>query len=102
MGAQPAIEQQLTQQHLPVFSHTLREFRRALMEPEVNWKTIGNIVLKDPGLVLQTFQQLNSGSKRATRLEVSDISQAVMLLGMERVKQLTQGLQVLEQTLSVD
>jgi HD-like signal output (HDOD) protein len=102
MGAQPAIVKQLTQQHLPIFSHTIREFRRALMEPVVNWKTIGNIILKDPGLVLQTFQQLKSGSKSATSLEVSDIAQAVMLLGMERIKNLTQGLPVLEQKVRDD
>ncbi|WP_455210033.1 HDOD domain-containing protein [Kaarinaea lacus] len=102
MGAQPAIVRQLTEQHLPIFSHTIREFRRALMEPVLNWKTIGNIILKDPGMVLHTLQQLKSGSKRAASLEVTDISQAVMLLGLERVKQLTNGLPVIEQTLNED
>lgn len=100
MGAQPAFELQIPEQHLPIFSHTIREFRRALMEPILNWKTLGNIILKDPGLVLQTIQQLNSGSKRATSPEVSDMAQVVMLLGMDRVKQLTRGLPVIEQTLS--
>ena len=102
MSAQPAIEQQLTEQHLPIFSNTIREFRRALMEPVVNWKTISNIIIKDPGLVLHTLQQLHSGARRAKSLEVTDMSQAVMLLGMERVKRLTQGLPVIEQTLKDD
>lgn len=39
------------------------------MEPVLNWKTIGNIILNDPGLVLYTLQQLKSGSKCAATLE---------------------------------
>lgn len=99
MSAQPAIVQQLTEQHLPVFAHTVRAFRRALMESVLNWNSIGAIILKDPGLVLQALQQLKSGSKRAADLEVTDMSKAVMLLGMERVKKLTDGLPVVEQSL---
>lgn len=100
MSAQPVIVQQITENHLPVFSFTVKAFRAAMSAPVINWKDIGKIILKDPGLVLQTIQLLKSGSRRANSLEVTDMSQAVMLMGMDRVKNLLVGLPVLEQTLS--
>ncbi len=98
MGAQLAIVQQITEKHLPIFAHTAEAYRRALAEPVLNWRTLGDIILKDPGLVLQTLQCLKSASRRAASLEITDMSQAAMLLGMQRVKDLTRSLPVLEQS----
>lgn len=100
MSAQPLIIRQLTEQHLPVFSQSVRALNQAWSAPVLNWKTVADIILKDPGLVLQTLFLLKSGSKRMAGMEVTDMSQAVMLLGLERVKQLATGLPVLEEILS--
>lgn len=99
MSTQPVIVEQVKEKHLPIFAHTVKAFRNALSASVLNWKDIGDIILKDPGLVLQTIQLLKSGSKRAASLEITNMSQAVMLMGMDRVRSLLSGLPVLEQTL---
>lgn len=99
MSAQSVIVKQLTEQHLPIFSHSVSAFREAIKASVLNWKTIGDIILKDPGLVLHTLQILYSSSRGRSNVEVSDMAQAIMLLGMDRVRTLTLGLPVLEKTL---
>ena len=100
MSAQPVIVQQLTEHRLPIFAHTAAAFRREIKEPILNWGTIGEIILKDPGLVLETLQQLMASSRRARSLEVTDMSQAAMLMGVDRVKSLIDGVPIVEETLS--
>jgi HD-like signal output (HDOD) protein len=100
VGAQPVTVQESSAQSLPIFAYTARSFRRALSDSVTNWKSIGNIILKDPGLILQTLRQLQSGYKPSTSPDVSGISQALMLMGFDRMRQLILGVPVLEKSVT--
>ena len=100
MGAQPLTAQQSTAAPLPIFAHTAKAFRRALSDTVINWRSIGQIILTDPALVLQTLRLLNTGDSDNHRFEVSGISQALMLLGINRVQRLALGVPVVERSLN--
>jgi len=78
----------LTERPLPVFGHSVRAFRNLRSEKAVPWEKYGDIILKDPGLALQTLKALQQASRAPREQGVSSMEQAAMLLGMERVQQL--------------
>lgn len=82
---------------LPVFVHSVTALEKITGGVKVQWEEIGDIILKDPGLMLQILQELKSGSKRSRGVEVTDMAQAAMLLGLNRIKNLMPGLPRLEE-----
>jgi HD-like signal output (HDOD) protein len=91
--------EQLTTRPLPIFGHSARAFRKLHSANGSLFERYGDIILKDPGLALHTLQQLHAATSKPLQTEISSMAQATMLLGMERVKQLPQGLPELEDTL---
>ena len=65
-----------------------------------SFESYGDIILKDPGLALHTLNQLQAGSKKKLRTEISSMAQAAMMLGVDRAKRLTMGHPQLERSLS--
>ena len=85
----PITIDEITARPLPVFAHSVRAFQRLRAEKTAPWEKYGDIILKDPGLALQTLKQLQlaSGGKPREQ-EIASMEQAAMLLGMERVQRL--------------
>lgn len=92
--------EELTAQSLPIFGHSARAFRKISTEGGNAFEGYGDIILRDPGLALHTLKQLQQGSGKPLRAEISSMAQATMLLGVERAKRLPLGQPQLESTLS--
>jgi len=92
--------EELTVQPLPIFGHSARAFHKISTEGSDAFEDYGDIILKDPGLALHTLKQLQVGSGKPLRAEISSMAQAAMLLGVERAKRLPLGHPQLERTLS--
>ncbi len=91
---------ELTAQPLPIFEHSARAFRKVSSEGGNTFEGYGDIILKDPGLALHTLNQLQAGSSKPLRTEISSMAQAAMMLGLDRAKRLTMGHPQLERSLS--
>ena len=92
--------EELTAQPLPIFGHSARAFRKIDLEGGRAFEGYGDIILRDPGLALRTLKQLQEGSKKPLRTEISSMAQATMLLGIDRAKRLPLGHPQLESTLT--
>lgn len=84
---------------LPIFGYSDREFNILKGDEGSAFKAYGDIILKDPGLVLHALQQLAPTSGKSSRIEINSINQVTMLLGAERLGKLTDGLPHMENTL---
>lgn len=84
----PITIDEITARPLPVFAHSVRGFQRLRSEKTAPWKHYGDIILKDPGLALQTLKQLQQASGKPREQEIASMEQAAMLLGMECVQRL--------------
>lgn len=89
----------LTDNPLPIFWHSDREFQKLQASEGSDLKAYGDIILKDPGLILHALQQLAPRPGKSSRIEINAITQVTMLLGAERLKTLTSGLPHVENTL---
>ncbi len=96
----PITIDEITARPLPVFAHSVRAFQRLRAEKTAPWEKYGDIILKDPGLALQTLKQLQlaSGGKPREQ-ETASMEQAAMLLGMERVQRLPTACTPLDEAL---
>jgi hypothetical protein len=91
---------ELTAQPLPIFEHSARAFRKVGKLSGNTFENYGDIILKDPGLALHTLNQLQAGSSKKLRTEISSMAQAAMMLGEDRAKRLTMGHPQLERSLT--
>ncbi|HEX23020.1 MAG TPA: HDOD domain-containing protein, partial [Chromatiales bacterium] len=87
-SSDPITIDEITARPLPVFAHSVRSFRQLRSEKTAPWKHYGDIILKDPGLALQTLKQLQQASGKPREQEIAGMEQAAMLLGMECVQRL--------------
>lgn len=99
MVSQKLSAQQTEAVTLPVFAKSVKTLRRALSNSEINWKSISQIILVDPGLVLQTLRLLKSDTKGSKGHGLFGLSQALMLMGTNKVNRLVLGLPVIERSL---
>ncbi|MBL1275130.1 MAG: HDOD domain-containing protein [Ectothiorhodospiraceae bacterium] len=89
----------ITADALPIFAHSARTFRKVSVTGGKTFEGYGNIILKDPGLALLTLKQLQANSGKPLA-DISSMTQATMLLGIEKAKRLPLGHPQLETTLS--
>ncbi|WP_201353599.1 HDOD domain-containing protein [Hydrogenimonas urashimensis] len=89
------INSQLVQRisSLPPLPRTVTEIEKAYSDPDVNVKTIASIVEQDPMVVADLLKLLNSAFY-GLRKEITNVEQAVSLLGMKSVKDLVINLSV--------
>lgn len=100
MNAESSISiETLIEQPLPIFTHSAQAFQQVLLDNKQDLQGIGDVIRKDPGLVLHTLQQLQPSSGKSRRTEISSMAQAAMLMGTDRVQQLTKGIPQVEDTL---
>lgn len=92
--------EELTSQTLPIFGYSARAFRKVSVEGGSTFEGYGDIILRDPGLALHTLRQLQDGSGKPLRAEISSMAQATMLLGIDRAKKLPLGQPQVESTLT--
>jgi len=92
--------EELTAQPLPIFEHSAHAFRKVGSQGGSTFEAYGDIILKDPGLALHTLSQLQATANQPFHTEISSMTQATMLLGIDRAKRLTTGHPQLERTLS--
>lgn len=77
--------------NLPPLPKTVQEIERALADANVNAKKIAAIIEEDPMVVADLLKLLNSAFY-GLRKEISNVEQAVALLGMSNVKDLAVNL----------
>lgn len=92
--------EELTVQTLPIFGHSARAFRKVDLDGGNAFEGYGDIILRDPGLALHTLKQLQAGSGKPLKAEISSMAQAAMLLGIDRAKRLPLGQPQQESTLT--
>ena len=101
MNAQTTINiEDLTAQPLPIFRRSAHAFQQLAPNNKVDFKAYGDIILKDPALTLHALQQLQPAPGKSIRADISSMSQVTMLLGSDRVQQLTNDRPQLEASLS--
>ena len=91
--------EELSTQSLPIFGHSARAFRKLSSEENAAFEGYGDILFKDPGLALHTLNQLQANATKPLSVEISSMSQAAMLLGMEQVQKLPIGQPQIERSL---
>lgn len=95
----PITIDELTARPLPVFGHSVQAIRNLSSEDAVPWEKYGDIILKDPGLILQTLLALRGTGGKRREDPVTSMEQAAMLLGLERVQQLPADSELVEEAL---
>ncbi|HEB92437.1 MAG TPA: HDOD domain-containing protein [Gammaproteobacteria bacterium] len=95
----PITIDEITARALPVFTHSVHGFQRLRTEKTAPWEKYGDIILKDPGLALQTLKQLQQASDKPREQEIASMEQAAMLLGLERVHRLPTECPQIDETL---
>ncbi len=72
---------------LPTFPQVVMKALGKIREPGVSAREVGEIIGTDPGLSLQIFKIVNSAAFQ-TRHKITDINQAVALMGMSSLEAL--------------
>ncbi len=88
----------LTGEPLPVMRRTLTQVRDLLDQSSVNHTRLSEVIARDPGFSLNIIRRLIS-LPTPPREEISRISLAIPLLGMDRVEQAARSLPCLEDRL---
>ena len=80
----------------PAISRHIREVLSVLGDEEKSLRTLTNIILKDYSLTVRILRSANSIHYNRTGQPILSVSQAVLLLGTEVIRQLTTGLIMLD------
>ena len=84
---------------IPVMAHTISELI-ALCKEDVPIQDIVELVETDPGLTVQLIRTCSTSSHGSLRTEVTSAQQALMMLGIQKLKKLPDTLPALEKKLS--
>jgi len=85
--------------HFPVMEQTIASLRKLCTNDNAKIEEISHIVSRDPGLTIYLLRVCNQKSSSSLRSEITSISQALMMLGVEQVSKLPQKLPNLEKEL---
>ncbi len=84
---------------IPVMRATITQLGRLCSREDIPMAEYTGIVERDPGLTVQLLRMCNSMGHGRLGSEITTVQQALMLLGMERLRKLPRELPVLEETL---
>lgn len=80
---------------IPVLAHTISKLSK-LCDKDVPIQELVELVETDPGLTVQLIRTCSTSSKSSLRAEVTSVQQALMMLGIERLKKLPGSLPTIE------
>lgn len=86
--------------HFPVMERTISALKKICANDNARTDEISHIVSRDPGLTIYLLRVCSSKSKSRLKTEITSISQALMMLGVEQVSQLPSKLPNLDKTLT--
>ena len=86
-------------QQFPVMERTIVALRKICADENAKTEEIAHIVSRDPGLTIYLLRFCNRKSHSSLRAEITSITQALMMLGTEQVKNLPQKLPSLDKQL---
>jgi len=84
---------------IPVLGHTISKLSK-LCDKDVPIQELVELVETDPGLTVQLIRTCSTSSQSSLRAEVTSTQQALMMLGVERLKKLPDTLPSVEKTLN--
>ena len=87
------------EQHFPVMEKTIVALRKVCANENAKIEQISHIVSRDPGLTIYLLRICNKKSTSSLRTEITSISQALMMLGIEQVNKLPAKLPSLDKQL---
>ncbi len=86
-------------QHFPVMERTITALKKICAKDNAKTEEITHIVHRDPGLTIYLLRVCSTKSNSSLRSEITSISQALMMLGIEQVSRLPAKLPNLDKTL---
>jgi len=89
----------LGDKHFPVMEMTILALQKICSKEDARTDEIAQIVSRDPGLTIYLLRTCNTKSKSSLRSEITSISQALMMLGVEQVSKLPSKLPNLKKIL---
>ena len=85
--------------HFPVMERTIIALKKICANDNARTDEITHIVSRDPGLTIYLLRVCSSKSQSRLKTEITSISQALMMLGVEQVSLLPSKLPSLDKTL---
>lgn len=86
---------------IPVMETTITQLNRLGVQDDIPVAEYTAIVERDPGLTVQLLRMCNSQRHGRLGSEITNVQQALMLLGTERIRRLPTELPILEKTLDI-
>lgn len=88
--------QRLSSQEMPVFAHSARMLQEIMGKPDAGVNDLTQVILRDPALTAKLMRVANSAYYNSTGVAVSSVSRALMVLGMDTVRQLFLALSLVD------
>ena len=90
----------LRNEELPIFSNTAQQIYLALNDRHKGAMELASIILQDPNLTAKLLKIGNSPYYNPSRQKISTISRAIVILGVEMIRELTLACSFFESILS--
>lgn len=87
-------------EEMPIFSNTAQKINAALDDKKKGAMELASIILQDPNLTAKLLRIGNSPFYNPSRQKISTISRAIVILGMEIIRELTLACSFFESILS--
>jgi len=90
----------LRDEELPIFSNTAQNIYSALDDKKKGAMELASIILQDPNLTAKLLRIGNSSYYNPSRQKISTVSRAIVILGLEMIRELTLACSFFESILS--
>jgi len=90
----------LREEELPIFSNTAQKIYAALDDKKKGAMELASIILQDPNLTAKLLKVGNSPYYNPSRQKISTVSRAIVILGMQMIRELTLACSFFESILS--
>ncbi len=81
---------------LPALSSNLDKLKRLVADENVRITELSEIIEEDPGLTLRLLRRINAVRHRHLRHEITTVQHAVMMLGLDPLQSLPEGMPTIE------
>lgn len=90
----------LREEEMPIFSNTAQKIYVALEDKKKGAMELASIILQDPNLTAKLLKVGNSPYYNPSRQKISTVSRAIVILGMQMIRELTLACSFFESILS--
>lgn len=87
-------------EEMPIFSNTAQQIYVAMEDKKKGALELGAVILQDPNLTAKLLKVGNSPYYNPSRQKISTVSRAIVILGMEMIRELTLACSFFESILS--